>query len=154
MNDSADLRPSPHQDLIAGLVTVTFGLFALYTAAAYPIGSLLRMGPGLFPCVLAALIVLLGAALVIAAFHPRPRAPSIELRLRPPLMIGAGVSLFALLLERAGLVPATLALVVVSSLAESRWRPIRALTLAIGMTILVYLVFIVALQMPIKVAAL
>lgn len=154
MSDSADQGPSARQDLIGGLVAVAFGLFAGYTASAYPMGSLLRMGPGFFPVGLAGLIVLLGLVLIVAAFRPRPQGQRIDVRLRPLLMIGLGVSLFALLLERAGLLPATLVLVLVSSLAESPWRPKRAVILAIAMTALVYLVFITALQMPITVIAL
>jgi hypothetical protein len=61
-------------------------------------------------------------------------------------MIGLGIVIFALLLERAGLVPATLALVLVSSVADPQWRPRRAAILAAAMTALVYVIFVVLLR--------
>ena len=111
MNDE-DSGTSLPQDLLGGLLAVAFGLFAFVTASSYPMGSLLRMGPGFFPCTIAALIMLLGLALIGSGFRSRT---NVDIRLRSVLMIGLGIVIFALLLERAGLVPATLALVLVSS---------------------------------------
>ncbi len=151
MSDAPDAGPSRSQDLIGGLLSIAFGLFALVTASSYPMGSLLRMGPGFFPSVLAVLITLLGLALVASALRPRPAGFAVQIRFRPIISIGCGIVVFALLLERTGLIPATLALVVVSSLAERRWRPQRAITLALAMAALVYVVFIGILQTPIAV---
>ena len=150
MNEGQRQEPTARQDLIGGLLSVALGTFALVTASDYPMGTLLRMGPGLFPSVIAALIVLLGLALIAAAFRSRPSRSSGAISLRPVLMIGTGVVLFAVMLERWGLVPATLALVLVSSLAEPRWRPLRAAALAIAVTALVYVIFIVVLQIPVS----
>jgi Tripartite tricarboxylate transporter TctB family len=58
--------------------------------------------------------------------------------------------LFALMLERVGLIPATLTLVMVSSLAESRWQPRRAAVLALAMTTFIYVLFILVLHVPIS----
>jgi hypothetical protein len=149
MNDGSDSAPSVRQDLIGGLLSVALGLFALFMASGYPMGSLLRMGPGFFPCTIAALIVVLGLALIVAAFRSRPRESGVDIRFRSVLAIGLGIVIFALLLERAGLIPATLALVLVSSLAEPRWRARRAAILAVALTALVYVIFIVVLQIPV-----
>jgi hypothetical protein len=149
MSGTTPSQPSARQDLVGGLLTVALGVFALVTAVSYPMGSLLRMGPGFFPSGIAALIILLGLGLIAAAMRPRPQQASPGIQLRSVLMIGLGVLLFALLLERAGLVPATFALVLISSLAEPRWRPLRATVLAVAMTVLVYLIFIVILQIPV-----
>jgi Tripartite tricarboxylate transporter TctB family len=138
--------PSRRQDLIGGLLSIAFGLFAMAVASGYPMGSLLRMGPGFFPTMVAALIVLLGLVLTAAALRSRPAGPSADIRLRSVLAIGSGIALFALLLERAGLIPATLVLVLMSSLAESRWRLGRAAALAFAMAAAVYVIFIVILQ--------
>lgn len=142
MNDE-DSGTSLPQDLVGGLLAVAFGLFAFVTASSYPMGSLLRMGPGFFPCTIAALIMLLGLALIGSGFRSRT---NVAIRLRSVLMIGLGIVIFALLLERAGLVPATLALVLVSSVADPQWRPRRAAILAAAMTALVYVIFVVLLR--------
>jgi Tripartite tricarboxylate transporter TctB family len=154
MSDTSKLGPSVRQDLIGGVLSVALGVFALYMASSYPMGSLLRMGPGLFPCTVAVLIVMLGLALIGAAFRSRSEAAGVNIQLRSVLAIGLGIVLFALLLERAGLIPATLTLVLVSSLAEPRWRPGRAVALAFAMTALVYVIFIVVLQIPVAAVSL
>ena len=149
MTDASDSGPSQRQDLIGGLLSVGLGVFALVEASHYPLGSLLRMGPGFFPCTIAVLIILLGLALIAASLRPRPAAHRAEIRFRSVAAIGVGIVLFALLIERAGLIPATLVLVLTSSLAQPRWQPRRAAALAVAMTILVYVVFVVILQTPV-----
>ena len=150
MSDNAKSSPSAWQNLIGGFLAVALGLFALIMASSYPMGSLLRMGPGFFPCIIASLIVLLGFALMVSGFRMQPQLSSVTVQWRSVLAIGSGILLFALLLERVGLIPATLVLVLVSSLAEPRWRPARAATLALAMTALVYVIFIKILQIPLE----
>jgi hypothetical protein len=150
MSDDSDLGPSARQDLIGGLLSVALGLYVLAEASQFPMGSLQRMGPGFFPCVVATIIVLLGLALIAASFRARPKSGGGEVRLRSVFAIGLGIVLFALLLERVGLIPATLTLVMVSSLAESRWQPRRAAVLALAMTTFIYVLFILVLHVPIS----
>lgn len=154
MSTVSRAQTSSLQDLVAGLLSIALGLSALVAASRYPMGTVLRMGPGFFPSAIAALIILLGLVLIGAAFRSRPRRPNATLRIRPVLMIGLGVLVFALLLERAGLIPATLALVLLSSLAEPQWRPWRAAVLAVAMTALVYVIFILVLQIPVAAVSL
>jgi hypothetical protein len=142
--------PSAAQNLIGGLLTIALGVAVLAMAWHYPMGSLLRMGPGFFPCVIAVLIVLLGLALTAGALRAPSGAASIRIQWRSVLAVAAGVMLFALSLERAGLVPATLLLVLLSSLAEPGWRPRRAAILAVVVTALVYLLFVTVLQIPVE----
>jgi hypothetical protein len=135
------------RNLIAAVLTILVGALALVEAAGYPMGTLLRMGPGYFPTVLGVLMIAFGAVLLVQSFRAEPAAPS-NFVLRPVLMIPLGVILFAVLLERWGLAPAIIALVVVSSLSEPQIRPLRALALAAGMSALVYVVFILILRLP------
>ncbi len=154
MMDASDSSPSKRQDLIGGLLSVGLGVFALAEASDYPMGSLLRMGPGFFPCTIAVLIIILGLVLIAASLRPRPTGHRVEIRFRSVATIGIGIVLFALLIERAGLIPATLVLVLASSLAQPRWQPRRAAALALAMTILVYVVFIVILGVPVPAVSL
>jgi hypothetical protein len=141
--------PSPRQDLVGGLLAVALGAYAIAEASQYPMGSLLRMGPGFFPCTIAAVIIILGLVLVANALRRRPAGQAVDVRFRSVLAISAGIALFTLLLERAGLIPATAALILVSSLAAPHWRVRRTLLLALGVTALVYLIFILVLQVPV-----
>ena len=124
MAPDANAAPSAAQNLIGGLLTIALGVFVLAMAWHYPMGSLLRMGPGFFPSVIAVLIVLLGLALTASALRAHWGPASIRIQWRSVLAVAAGVILFAVSLERAGLVPATLLLVLVSSLAEPRSPPV------------------------------
>ena len=144
--------PSARQDFIGGVLALAFGAFMLDKALAYPMGSMLRMGPGFFPAVLSVLIIVLGAALALHGLRQRAAAPAVEIRLRPIAMISIAVVLFALLIERFGIVPATMALILVSSLAGARVRPWRVLIMAAATTAAIYVIFIVILQMPWPVA--
>lgn len=139
---------SARQDLIGGILSIAFGGFVLDHALSYPMGSALRMGPGFFPAVLAGLIIILGAALALHGFKAQIARPLVMIKLRPLASIAAAVAMFALTLERFGLAPATIALVVISSLGAPRWRPLQAAVLALTMTAAVYAIFIVILQMP------
>lgn len=143
--DRLDLRT-----LLGGVVTVLLGVATLLKARSYPMGSVLRMGPGFFPTLIAGLITLLGVLLVIRAMGARPSEPP-DFQWRPVLMIPGGIALFALLLERVGLAAATVALVFVSSLAEPVFRPLRSVVLSIAILAMIYVVFILILHMPIAV---
>jgi hypothetical protein len=100
------------------------------------------------------LIVLLGLALIAAGLRARSGAASVRIQWRAILAISLGVILFALSLERAWLVPATLLLVLVSSLADPQWRPRRVAILAAVVTALVYLLFVTVLQIPVAAVSL
>jgi hypothetical protein len=95
------------------------------------------------------LIAALGVFLVVNAWHPRPNSVQPEVRLRSVFAIGGGILLFALLLERVGVLPAAASLVLVSSLAERRWRAWRAVSLAAALSAFVYVIFVVLLQIPV-----
>jgi hypothetical protein len=112
------------------------------------------MGPGFFPCVIAVLIMLLGSALIVGGLRQHSCASSVRVQWRSILAIGSGIAFFALSLERTGLVPATLGLVLLSSLAEPRWRPRRVVVLAVAATALVYLLFVTVLQIPVRAVSL
>lgn len=71
--------PSPAQNLIGGLLTIALGVAVLAMARHYPMGSLLRMGPGFFPCVIAVLIVLLGLAMTASGLRAPPSTVSVKI---------------------------------------------------------------------------
>ena len=149
MSGASTPGPSATNDFIGGLLAVALGLSAFAEASQYPIGSLLRMGPGFFPCLIGILIAALGVFLLAGAWRPRPHSLPLEVRFRSVFALGGGILLFALLLERAGVLPAAATLVLVSSLAERRWRPWRAVLLALVLSAFVYVIFVVLLQIPV-----
>jgi hypothetical protein len=124
------------------------GLFAaVYAASHYQLGTALRMGPGYFPTWVGGLLAILGAVLIVHSLRvdgpPRP-----PVHWRPTLWILAASIAFGYLLKPAGLVLATVLLVVGSAAGghEFRWREVALL--AAGLTVFSVGVFVYGLGLP------
>lgn len=111
------------KDFAAGLMFMGFGIASLVIAASYPLGTAARMGPGYFPRILGILLIIFGAILTLRAL--RLEGGPIEFGSPVPAAIVLGsVVLFGIVVPYAGLVVATLLLIMISSFASSefRWR--------------------------------
>lgn len=138
------------KDFWAGLLFVAFGAGAVVVARDYPFGRLARMGPGFFPAVLGALLVVLGGILVarsLASAQERVELGS----LRPVLLVLGAVLAFGLLLEPWGLAVATLALIVVGCLAGREFRFVEVAALYVVLVALAGIVFVRVLGLPIRI---
>lgn len=132
-----------YRDLIAGIVLASFGLFvALHAGSHYSIGQASQMGPGFFPVGLGWVLVGLGGVIALLAFrktvqvlHPPP------VSLRALIAIPAAILVFSLLVERLGLVPATVALTFIAVFAEKPFKLRRTVLLAAGLSLLSWLIF-------------
>lgn len=134
------------RDLIGGLVMTALGLAAAWHAGQhYDIGTLSRMGPGYFPVALGLVLAALGVLITVPALF-RAGVP-IRIDAHALLLVVASVALFGLLLKSVGLIVATLAAALVSSLADRRitWR--RRGLVAGGVVLLTWLIFVVGLNM-------
>lgn len=127
------------KDLFSGLLFAAFGIFVFYVSLNYSFGTARRMGPGYFPGVLAALMVLIGAVLVVRSFFGAAE-PIEKFSLKPMVLILLGSLLFGLLVRPAGLAPAIMAMIVVGSAGDASFRIVPAVAtaaiLALGSTIL------------------
>jgi len=134
-------------DIFAGLMVCCAGIvIAAYSYANYPVGSLRRMGPGMFPSALGVVLMLLGLVLAINSWRSlRAGAgremPAITIEWRTAFLAVAGVVAFALLLPPLGLIPAVLAVVCISALADERNKPVKIGILAIFLAALAALIF-------------
>jgi len=144
------VRIRRRQDLWAGVFFVAVGVLAVLLARAYPIGTAMRMGPGYFPTVLGALVALLGIVIAIrgACLAGAGLAPW---GLRPLVLVLGGVLLFAALVRPLGLVVATLALVVTSSLGNREARLAEVAGLGLFLAALALGVFVYGLGLPFRV---
>lgn len=64
---------------LPGAIVVVAGIAIAMVAITYPLGTLLRPGPGFFPLVIAVLLALLGLGVLAEAFAaaaPSPRRPA------------------------------------------------------------------------------
>lgn len=136
-------------ELVGALCVLCLGVAVIVIARDYPMGSLSRMGTGYFPMILGVLLLLAGVMLIFEVARS-PQQVAVHIPFRPILMIGLGIITFAYLVESAGLVPATCALVVLGSLAESPFRPFTVACIAVVMSVIGVLLFVKALGLPLS----
>ena len=98
------------KDFWAGVLFIAFGGAACVIALDYAMGTAARMGPGYFPRVLGLLLSALGALLVLRSFKLQG-APLSFPTFKPIVIVLSSVLLFGLVVNRTGLVIATLLLV-------------------------------------------
>jgi hypothetical protein len=137
-------------DFAFALFLIALGALAFVLAGELAVGSAAAMGPGYVPRGLALLIMILGIVMGARA-AVADRQPFAAVALRPLLLVGAAVALFAVLLPRVGLVLTSIAVVVCAGFAayDVRWRE-NAL-LAVGLAVFAVLLFVTALGLPIRV---
>lgn len=128
------------------MIVVGLGVVMVWEGLGYPFGAPQRMGPGFFPVILGLLLVAMGAAVAIevgqSSIRPLPSAA------RAFVMIIGAIVTFALMLPRWGLIPATVALVLLSAVADRPFRPLTALGTAAALALMGYLLFIKAFGLP------
>lgn len=136
-------------EIVSAAATAAVGLFALWEASHYALGRPTRMGPGFFPVILG---VALLALAVVVLFDKRPaeESPSQRPPLRAVAAIFGSVVAFGLVSQRFGIVPGTVALVLISAFAEPRIRPVTTLAIAAGLSAFAYFVFIQAFGIPMQ----
>lgn len=138
------------KDFWSGLMFLAFAAVALFTARGYSLGTAGRMGPGYFPILLGGVLGLLGLVLVARSLVIGGEAIG-RPRLVPLIVIALAVCLFALAIERLGLLIALIATTAVSALASRESRPLEMATLAFALAIVAVAVFVYALRLPLPI---
>ncbi|WP_325346837.1 tripartite tricarboxylate transporter TctB family protein [Xylophilus sp.] len=133
---------------------VIIGLAAAWASTSYRLGTLARMGPGLFPCAVGILLALTGV--VIAATARSKSSGAADALpdhahglpdLRGAACIVLGTVAFVFVGEYFGLLPATFAIVFISALGDRSNTVLQAFLLAAAMMIVATIVFWWALQL-------
>lgn len=138
-----------YQDIIAGTLLFVIGAGAAYHSYySFPIGSVSRMGPGMFPTWLGVTTAILGVIIGLPAFFRRGTLPIPELR--PMFFVLLSAVVFALVVEWAGLIPAIFALVACAVLADKKITLIGYFTLSAFLSLIAWLIFLVGLSIPIQ----
>ena len=147
MTESQGGRRRTRTNLLAGVIFIAFGgLFAL-GATGYAFGDPVRPGPGFYPLVVGALLVLLGVAIIVSSVVEDDEGPVTRPSWRAVILIVGGVVVFALTVRGAGLIPATFLAACLASLASRATSPVAAIVMAAGLTALSVLIFVVALSL-------
>lgn len=137
------------QDLIGGLVISGIGLFfAIYAYLNYNIGSSRSMGPGYFPILLG--VALIGIGFIIAVTSWYRTRQDFKFDWKGSLFVIGSISLFGISIEPLGLLPATFLSVILSMLPVRGMNTKKRFTVAIGICLVTYVIFVLGLGMPIK----
>lgn len=145
---SLDGRGRDRADVIGGLALAALGLaVAGWAATRFDLGTPRRMGPGFFPLGLGLLLAVLGG---IIALNAPPASGERQRAALPELgAVVAAIIIFALGIERLGLVPTTALSVLVSSSAVQRGGIVWRLALAAVVTAISVAIFSYGLAMNI-----
>lgn len=136
------------KDVIGGACVALLGLAFVIGASGYGIGSPTRMGPGFFPGALGILAVLLGLSIALKGLRTAGNGLPV-VHWRALIAVVVGVSAFALLVEHAGMIPATFLSILIFSFGKrDPGRPVVVLTLAASVAIITWLIFVVGLGLP------
>ena len=138
-----------YRDLISGVLITSVGLFvAIHAMTNLDTGTIARMGPGYFPMALGWLLSGVGIVILLMSLRGAiVNATVPKMALRPLLAVFLALLVFSFLVEPFGLVPATIALTAVAVFAERKPPLRRSVLLAIGLSLVAWLIFTVALQM-------
>jgi len=148
--DLAEERPpqgGPVYQVVAALVVLSFGIAAGVLSYGYGLGSLRRPGPGLWPFLVAALIVVLGVVL-LAVGRDLDDAEKFTRASYLVLVGGATFVGLGLLLPTIGFeIPAVLlGIVWLRFLGGESWR--STIVISVLTTAAFYLLFLYALSIP------
>ncbi|MDQ9168878.1 tripartite tricarboxylate transporter TctB family protein [Oxalobacteraceae bacterium R-40] len=148
----------PVEDLISAAIFIILGAGAFVMALDYRIGTIHRMGPGIFPLLVSGLMIVLGAALAVQTLVAwRLRESGGKSRLVPDLaaaraLLFTMLSLlaFAMLVRPAGMLIAIAILVFIATRAQPGRPLIGSLILSISVSVLCAVIFVYGIGLPIS----
>lgn len=132
---------------ICGALFVCFGALFGIQSLGLEIGTTFRMGPGYFPLVLSAILVLLGLVVLVQATRVAGE-PVGAIAWRGMAFILPAPVFFGLTIRGLGFVPALFLTCVIAAFASHRMKPPAALVLAAAVTLFSVVVFSYALGLP------
>jgi hypothetical protein len=143
-------------DFISGLLFTGIGAGAFVLALDYPADTVQRMGPGMLPLILGALLTAVGIAITVQSFLAGDDGEGAALlpgwrTYRAAFFVLLSLLAFGLLAPVAGLFPATVALVLVASRAEPGYSMRTAAVLALALAAVVVTIFVYGLGLPFQV---
>jgi putative tricarboxylic transport membrane protein len=144
-------RALVRKDVWAGLLFIGVAALGLFLSRNYPIGSALRMGTGYVPRLLCWILLGLGVVVLLRGLRSGAALGGAPFHLRALVLVPASLLVFALTIQRLGVVGATLLLIAVGSLAGRDLRIAEVLIAALVLVLLTLGIFVWGLGLPIPV---
>ena len=141
------MKIKSQKDFWAGLLFIFFGLFFLYVARNYQMGSAVRMGPAYFPTVLGGMLAVLGAIVLLqSVILQGPKIP--KMSFKPIFFVSLALILFGYLLKPLGFVLSLIILIFVSAFGGHEFKTKEVCILAVVLIFFSVLVFVKGLTLP------
>ncbi len=134
---------------LAGALFILAGIFFGVQALSLPIGTAFRMGPGYFPLVLCAILILLGGIIIASAVNTTSD-PVGSFPLRGMVLILGAPILFGIFVRGLGFVPSIFITAIVASFASRKMTLPMAAIIAAALTAFATLVFLYGLELPFR----
>jgi hypothetical protein len=144
-------RAARSQDFWTGLIFVLIGSGTAGLARGYNIGDASRMGPGYFPAVLGLLLAALGLLLIFRSLVLGLDRPVEAISFRPMLVLPLSVLVFAIILPVGGLLIANFIAALIVCKAGRDTTLGEMLILAVFLSFLNWLIFVVGLDLTVPV---
>jgi hypothetical protein len=135
-----------NKDVLSGGLFVLVGAAGLWLGQDYAIGTAFRMGPGYFPRVLCAMLVVIGAIVAVKGLVIGGERPD-GLHIRPLIMVTVAVIAFGGLIGTVGLLPAAAAVVFLGMLGGPEFRLGEGIVVAVVLTAAALAIFKFGLAM-------
>jgi len=147
------------RELAAGLIFLLAGIYGLIFSRQLPLGRWNEPGPGVFPTVLALLLVLSGVLMMARGKRKKEEGGGKQNFLKPLIAPGQIVMLtlaFILSLERVGYLGTAMGYLLLLFLwvCRYRWRPAVGMAAAFALGSWYLFVKILGVQLPLTAAAL
>jgi hypothetical protein len=136
-----------NKDVWAGLLLIAIGSAAILIARNYAFGTALRMGPGFFPILLGALLILAGLYTLASGLRSGEAIKG-SWSPRALVILPLSLVLFGVLMEHGGFVPAMLVLIFASATASTEFKFVEVLLFSVALTAASVAVFVWGLGLP------
>jgi putative tricarboxylic transport membrane protein len=149
-------RMLARRDVLAGALFCAVALLGLYVSRNYPVGTALRMGTGYVPRLLCWVLLALGAVILARGLRQIESGATAQVlsggsAWRSLVFVTASLMIFALTIERLGMVLSVLLLVGVGAFAARGLRPLETFVAAVVLILLSWSIFIAGLGLAIPV---
>lgn len=136
-----------NKDFWSGFLLLFFGIGGFYMALSYPFGSSLRMGPGYFPRVLAAILMCFGLFILIRGMKTNEKIQGVW-GWKPLGFITAAIVAFGYLMDHLGMIPALIVMFFLSAFGGHEFKFKEVAILTVCLSAFAWGVFIYGLGLP------
>jgi predicted MFS family arabinose efflux permease len=136
-----------NKDFWTGIMLIGTGAAAIFISHGYRFGSVLRMGPGFFPTILSAILIVLGICIMVIGLRSGETIQG-RLSLRALILLPLSLILFGIMMQYTGFIPALVALVFVSAASGREFKIVEVLLLTVVLTVASVALFIWGLELP------